>query len=57
LARTNTTFQGSEPSLEGYIFDYNGTRDPDQYVKTSKAIINYASKNYKKYTKGACKKG
>ena len=51
-ARRNTQprFEGREPSLKGYIYDATGERNPDQYIKTTKEIINYVGRTYTKYT-------
>jgi hypothetical protein len=43
-------FEGREPSLEGFIYDSTGERSPDQYIKTTKEIINYVGRTYTKYT-------
>ncbi len=46
----STRFEGSEPTLKGFIYDVTGERNPDQYIKTTKAIINYVGRTYTKYT-------
>ena len=43
-------FEGREPSLKGFIYDATGERNPDQYIKTTKEIINYVGRTYTKYT-------
>ena len=43
-------FEGREPSLRGYIYDFTGERAPDQYIKTTKEVINYVGRTYTKYT-------
>jgi hypothetical protein len=50
-ARQNQTkFEGREPSLKGFIYDSTGERNPNQYIKMTKEIINYVSRTYTKYT-------
>ena len=47
----NTTrFEGREPSLKGFIYDYSGERKPDQFIKTTKEVVNYVGRTYTKYT-------
>lgn len=36
--------------LKGFIHDYSGERSADQYIKTTKEIINYVGRTYTKYT-------
>jgi hypothetical protein len=36
--------------LKGHIYDWTGERNPDQYIKTTKEIINYDGRTYNKYT-------
>lgn len=43
-------FEGREPSLKGFIYDSTGERNPDQYIRTTKEIINYVGRTYTKYT-------
>jgi len=43
-------FEGREPSLKGFIYDSTGERNPDQFIKTTKEIINYVGRTYTKYT-------
>ena len=45
-----TTFEGQEPSLKGHVYDYTGDWTPDQYIKTTKEIVNYVGRTYTKYT-------
>ena len=33
-------FEGRVPSLKGFIYDATGEQNPDQYIKTTKEIIN-----------------
>jgi hypothetical protein len=47
--RSNSEFLGSEPSLQGHIYDYTGERDPDGYIKTTKEISNYIGRKFNKY--------
>jgi hypothetical protein len=46
----NARFEGREPSLKGHIYDWTGERNPDQFIKTTKEIINYVGRTYTKYT-------
>jgi hypothetical protein len=48
--RNPTRFEGREPSLRGYVYDSTGERNPDQFIKTTKEIINYVGRTYTKYT-------
>jgi hypothetical protein len=43
-------FEGREPSLKGFIYDATGERNPDQFIKTTKEIINYVGRTYTKFT-------
>jgi hypothetical protein len=43
-------FEGREPSLKGFIDDVTGERNPDQYIKTTKEIVNYVGRTYTKFT-------
>ena len=45
-----TKFEGREPSLMGYIYDSTGERNPDQYIRTTKEIVNYVGRTYTKFT-------
>jgi hypothetical protein len=45
-----TKFEGREPSLKGFINNSTGERSPDQYIKTTKEVINYVGRTYTKYT-------
>ena len=47
---TDSRFEGREPSLAGYIYDYTGERNPDQWIKTTKEIINHVGRTYTKFT-------
>ena len=54
---TNTTsivsrarFEGREPSMRGYIYDFTGERNPEQWIKTTKEIISYVGRTYTRYT-------
>ena len=42
-------FEGSEPSLKGYVYDFTGERNPDQYIKTTKQVKLYAGRTYNKF--------
>ena len=42
--------KGREPSLKGYIYDFTGERNPDQWIKTTKEIQSYVGRVYTKYT-------
>jgi hypothetical protein len=46
---TQLRFEGRDPSLKGHIYDATGERNPDQYIKTTKEIINYIGRTYTKY--------
>jgi hypothetical protein len=48
--RNQTKFEGREPSLKGFIYDSTGERSPDQFIKTTKEVINYVGRTYTKYT-------
>ena len=48
--RIQTRFEGREPSLKGFIYDSTREQNPDQYIKTTKEIINYVGRTYTKYT-------
>jgi hypothetical protein len=48
--RSQTKFEGREPSLKGFIYDSTGERSPNQYIKTTKEVINYIRRAYTKYT-------
>jgi hypothetical protein len=43
-------FEGREPSLKGFIYDLTREWNPDQYIKTTKKIINYVRRTHTKYT-------
>ena len=43
-------FEGREPLLKGFIYDVTREWNPDQYIKTTKEIINYVGRTYMKYT-------
>ena len=43
-------FEGREPSLKGFTYDLTREQNPDQFIKMTKAIINYAGRTYTKYT-------
>ena len=51
-------FEGQEPTLKGFIFNYVGERAPDQCLKMVKEIATYVRKTYTEYTgdliKGIC---
>jgi len=42
-------FKGSEPSLKGFIYDFKGERDPEQFIKTTKQIKQYVGRTYTKF--------
>ena len=46
---TTGRFEGSEPSLKGFIYDFTGERDPDQFIKTTKQIKQYVGRTYTKF--------
>jgi hypothetical protein len=43
-------FEGREPTLKGYVYDFTGKRMPDQFIKMTKEIKNYVVRTYTKYT-------
>jgi hypothetical protein len=43
-------FEGREPMLKGHIYDSVGKRIPDQYISTTKEIVNYVGRTYNKFT-------
>ena len=43
-------FEGREPTLQGNIYDSTGERNPDQFIKTTKEIINYVGRTFTRYT-------
>jgi hypothetical protein len=45
-----TRFERREPSLQGFIYDATGERNPYQYIKTTKEIVNYVGRTYTKFT-------
>jgi len=46
---TTGHIEGSEPSLKGFIYDFTGERDPDQFIKTTKQIKQYVRRTYTKF--------
>jgi hypothetical protein len=48
--RNQTKFEGWVPSLKGFIYDSTGEQSPDQYIKTTKEVINIVGRTYTKYT-------
>ena len=42
-------FEGSEPMLKGFIYDYTGTSNLRQYNKTTEAIENFCGGKYPKF--------
>jgi hypothetical protein len=45
-----TKFEGREPLLKGFIYDSTGERSPDQFIKTTREVINYVGRTYTKNT-------
>lgn len=43
-------FIGREKSLYGHIYDYNGERSPDMFIRTTKEIANYIGRTSKSYS-------
>jgi hypothetical protein len=43
-------FEGKEPTLKGFIYDLPEGRSSDQYVRTTKEIVNFVGRTYKEYT-------
>ena len=50
VRRGNSNYQGSEPSLQGCLYDYTGQLDSDGYIQTTKEVSIYIGRNYTKYT-------
>lgn len=46
----DTRFEGREPSLRGYVYDFTGERNPEQWIKTTKEIVSHIGRTYTKYT-------
>jgi hypothetical protein len=36
--------------LKGHIYDWTGERNPDQYIRTTKEIVNYVGRTFTKFT-------
>ena len=49
-----TRFEGSEEALKGFIFDYTGNKNPDQYIRTSKQLVTYFGSTSKLYPSEFC---
>jgi hypothetical protein len=43
-------FQGSEPTLAGYIYDFTNAGNSDQFVRTTKEVALYVGWKYTKFT-------
>jgi hypothetical protein len=43
-------FQGSEPTLAGYIYDFTNAGNSDQFVRTTKEVALYVGRKYTKFT-------
>jgi hypothetical protein len=48
--QSQTKFEGREQLLKGFIYDSTGEQSPNQYIKTTKKIINYSCLTFTKYT-------
>ena len=44
------SFDGREPTLKGHIYDLSTERNNKQYAMTTKEIMNWVGREYKKYT-------
>jgi hypothetical protein len=42
-------FEGYEPTLKGFIYDYTGERNPEQFVRTTKQVQGWVGSTYKEY--------
>ena len=47
---TDPRFEVREPTLKGYVYDYTGERNPEQWIRTTEEIATYVGRTYKKYT-------
>ena len=43
-------FAGRESQLDGFILDYTGERNPDQYIRFKDELVNFFGRNSTKYT-------
>ena len=43
-------FEGAEPTLHGFIYDFQDERNPDQWIRTTREIGNYIGRTMKKNT-------
>ena len=48
-------YEGSEPSLKGYVYDLQNEKNSDQFVKTTKEVISWVGREYTTYTGELCK--
>ena len=48
--RNVSSFEGRERSLKGFIYDFTGERNPEQWIKTTKEIVTYVGRTYNKFT-------
>ena len=47
---TQVRFVGRESQLDGFILDYTGERNPDQYIRFKDELVNFFGRNLTKYT-------
>ena len=47
-------FDGREPTLKGHIYDLSTEKNSEQFLKTSKEIMNWVGREYTKYTSEFC---
>ena len=47
-------FEGSEEALKGFIYDFTGNKNPDQYIKTTKQLVTYFGSTSKLYPSDFC---
>ena len=40
------SFEGREPTLKGHIYDYNGERNTDQYIRTTREITQWVGRTF-----------
>ena len=45
-----TKFDGREPTLKGHVYDLSTEKNNEQYVKTTKEVMNWVGREYTKHT-------
>jgi hypothetical protein len=43
-------YEGREPSMKGYMYDFTGERNLEQWIKTAKEIVSFLGRTYTKFT-------